>query len=115
MTDERFRSLALALPESTEGAHHGHPDFRVRGRIFASLGPDGDWAMVKLTPHDQATLVDEQPTVFEACVGAWGRGGATRIRLAAARRTSAVRGALIAAWRHTAPERLVQAFDEGRL
>lgn len=42
MTAEEFRQLALSLPEATEQSHMGHPDFRVRGRIFATLGyPDG--------------------------------------------------------------------------
>ena len=53
-----FRRLALGLPEATEGAHMGHPDFRVRNKIFASLGvPDADWGMVKLTPEQQAVLI----------------------------------------------------------
>src|SRR5262245_20824159 len=49
MTAEEFRSLALSLPETAEGAHMGHPDFRVGGRIFATLGPGEAWSMVKLT------------------------------------------------------------------
>ena len=53
-----FRRLALGLPEATEGAHMGHPDFRVRNKIFASLGvPDADWGMVKLTPEQQEVLI----------------------------------------------------------
>src|SRR2546423_10444354 len=59
MTAEEFRTLALSLPEASEDAHMGHPDFRVRGKIFATLGPDEDWGMVKLPPDDQADLLDE--------------------------------------------------------
>ena len=50
MTADEFRGLALDLPEAVEGAHMGHPDFRVGGKIFASLGPDEAWGMVKLPP-----------------------------------------------------------------
>jgi hypothetical protein len=52
MTAEEFRKMALSLPETSEAAHMGHPDFRVGGKIFATLSPpDEDWAMVKLTPE----------------------------------------------------------------
>jgi hypothetical protein len=107
MTPNQFRSVALGLPEASEGAHMDHPDFRVRGKIFASLGPEGDWAMVKLTPDQQASLVRAEPRVYEPFAGAWGRRGSTKVRLAAAKRASVER-ALIAAWRNTAPKRLVQ-------
>ena len=56
MTADEFRSLALSFPETSENAHMGHPDFRVRGKIFATLGPDEDWGMVKLTTDQQARL-----------------------------------------------------------
>jgi hypothetical protein len=49
VTADEFRRLALRLPEASEEAHMGHPDFRVRGKVFASLGPDEEWGMVKLT------------------------------------------------------------------
>ena len=55
MTPDSFRKLALTLPEALEVGHMGHPDFRVGGKIFATLGyPDARWAMVKLTPEQQA-------------------------------------------------------------
>ncbi len=57
MTADQFRKLALRLPEALEGEHMGHPDFRVGGKIFATLGPRGDWGMVKLTPEQQAVFV----------------------------------------------------------
>ena len=54
MTPDAFRTLALSLPEATESAHQNHPDFRVRGKVFATLGyPDDKWGMVKLTPAAQ--------------------------------------------------------------
>src|SRR5436190_804999 len=111
MTANEFRDLALTLPEAEEGAHMGHADFRVRGKIFATLGPDEDWGMAKLKPEQQALFVRSEPAVFQPVKGGWGRGGATRIELEAATEPS-VRQALVAAWRNTAPKRLVQQFDE---
>src|SRR3954471_21501442 len=100
MTGNEFRSLALSFPEAAEAAHMDHPDFRVRGKIFATLGPDEDWAMVKVTPEQQALFLRTEPTVFHPASGAWGRRGATIIRLADAEEAS-VRQALDAAWRNT--------------
>src|SRR6476659_6508610 len=100
MTADEFRDLALSLPEATEGSHMGHADFRVRGKIFAALGPDEDWGMAKLTPDLQAMFVRTEPTVFRPAQGAWGRAGSTYITLAAATEP-AVRQALVAAWRNT--------------
>jgi hypothetical protein len=102
-----FRRLALNLPETTENAHMGHPDFRVRNKIFASLGvPDKDWGMVKLVAEQQEMLVRAEPAVFKPAVGAWGRRGYTHVRLAAADRAT-VRSALAMAWRNTAPKSLL--------
>ena len=99
MTADEFRVLALALPDAVEQSHHGHPDFRVRGRIFATLGPEDAWAMVKLTPDQQAQVVGSNPTVFEPFQGAWGRGGATKVHLEAATE-ALVKPALQDAWSH---------------
>ena len=72
MTSNEFRRLALSFPESEERSHMEHPDFRVAGKIFATLGyPEHGWAMVKLTPVEQEMLIKAQPTVFNACAGAW--------------------------------------------
>jgi hypothetical protein len=92
----------------------GHPDFRVRGKIFATLSPPGeDWGMVKLTPDQQALFMRAEPGAFEACSGAWGRRGATYVHLAAAEEET-VRQALITAWRNTAPKRLAQEYDDNQ-
>ena len=81
----------------------GHPDFRVRGKIFASLGyPDDAWGMVKLTPAEQELFVGADPTVFMAVKGGWGRRGSTNIRLEAANEVL-LHSALLAAWRYAAP------------
>jgi hypothetical protein len=110
MTADDFRSLALSFPEATEKAHMNHPDFRVKGKIFATLGPDEDWGMVKLTADQQATFVRGMPDVFQPASGAWGRQGCTIVHLRDATEPT-VRQVLIAAWRNTAPKRLVQEYD----
>ena len=107
MTAEEFRRLALALPESLEQAHMGHPDFRVRGKIFATLGyPDDGRAMVKLTPDQQDVLSRARPHAFSPVPGGWGKRGATYVTLDAAEEAD-VADALLLAWRNTAPKRLV--------
>ena len=103
MTPDQFRKLALALPGAVEGEHMQHPDFRVGGRIFATLGPDLTWGMVKLDEEQQDAFARAEPRVFEPVAGAWGRGGATYVRLKAAR-TPSVRRALETAWRNAAPK-----------
>jgi hypothetical protein len=83
-----------------------HPDFRVGGRIFATLGyPNENSATVKLSAGDQKTLVGTNPDVFQPAKGAWGRQGSTIVCLPAAK-IDIVREALTAAWRNTAPKRL---------
>jgi hypothetical protein len=99
--EEQFRKLALALPEVVEGAHMNHPDFRVRGRIYATLLPDAGQAMVSLTPEQQAAWVERDPEVFEPAAGAWGRKGSTLINLPLAKPAS-VKQALREAWEHQA-------------
>jgi hypothetical protein len=107
MTPAAFRKLALELPETEERAHMAHPDFRVANKIFATLGyPDSAWAMVKLPLEQQHNFVATYPAIFEPVPGGWGRKGATRIILAKAD-AGTVRLALTAAWRNTAPKRLV--------
>src|SRR5437762_5186174 len=78
---EGFRRIALRMVDAIEGAHMGHPDFRVNGRIFATLHPDHEWGMVKLTPDQQQQFVRQNPTTFMPENGAWGRLGCTRVRL----------------------------------
>ena len=98
MTPESFRTLALALPGVEERAHMNHPDFRVGGRIFATLGyPGVGWAMVALTPADQLAFVAMKPEAFAPVKGKWGAQGATNIVLRHAR-VPAVRAALAAAY-----------------
>ena len=87
MTADGFRRLALSQPEAVESAHMNHPDFRVRGKIFATLGyPDDAWGMVKLSPIDQELFIQADPETFSPVTGAWGKGGATRVQLRTARK-----------------------------
>ena len=111
MTPMRFSQLALSLPETSAGEDSNHPDFRVRGKNFATLFPAEDWGLVKLTPQLQAELVSEQPDVFEACKGTWGRSGATILFLKHAEEGSVLR-ALVDAWRKNAPISLIEDFDD---
>jgi hypothetical protein len=97
MTSDEFRKMALEIPTAVEQSHMNHPDFRVTGKIFASLGaPDANWGMVKLTPDQQRAFIEKAPEVFKPCSGAWGRAGATNVYLASAK-ASIVRAALDAA------------------
>jgi hypothetical protein len=106
MTPEDFHRIALSMPEAVEASHGGHPDFRVGRKIFATVGfPDDAWAMVKLTPDQQAMYVAAAPDIFVPVSGGWGRRGSTNVRLAVAHRR-AVEGAVAVAWRNVAPKSL---------
>ncbi len=108
MTADEFRRMALGLPQAFESAHVGHPDFRVRGKIFATLAyPDESLGMVKLTPEQQGLFIQANPDVFVPVKGGWGRRGATLVYLASATFAN-LRPALVAAWRNVAPKRLAQ-------
>jgi hypothetical protein len=106
MTADGFRRIALALPEALESAHMAHPDFRVGGKIFATLGyPDAGHGMVKLTAEQQELFMRVAPEVFAPAKGTWGRAGSTTVDLKRAR-AATLRDALAAAWRNAAPKRL---------
>jgi hypothetical protein len=100
MTADTFRRLALELEEALEGAHMGHPDFRVAGRIFASIHAGDATGMVQLAPEEQVALVAEQPRAFSPAAGAWGRGGSTIVHFAEAD-VATVRSALVLAYQRT--------------
>jgi hypothetical protein len=68
MTAEQFRRLVMLLPAAEEHEHHHHPDFRLYGKIFATMGyPDATHAMVRLTPEQQAEFMHDHPEVFSPC------------------------------------------------
>jgi hypothetical protein len=89
-----------------------HPDFRVCGKIFATLGyPAKGWGMVKLTPEQQHYYSKDDPAVFAPAKGAWGLRGATCVHLKTVSKET-LRKATAAAWRNTAPKRLKEKFPE---
>ncbi len=99
MTVDDFRRTALTMEGAEESSHMGQPDFRVGGRIFATLASASQgYGNVKLTPEQQAAFVEELPRVFVPIPGGWGRMGMTQVRLAAASE-DVLTGALRAAWK----------------
>src|SRR3977135_3345847 len=99
MSPADFRRLALSLPGASESAHMAHPDFRVGGKIFATLGyPDEDHGMVVLPPEEQERFVKSDSAAFTPAKGAWGRRGSTCVRLEAVD-ASTLRSAIEIAWR----------------
>ncbi len=97
--------MALSLPGAIESAHMNHPDFRVNGKIFATLHyPDDGWAMVKLPPDQQESFVELQPAAFKPVNGAWGRQGATNVFLKKVKEES-LQGALTLAWQNASKKK----------
>src|SRR5580693_2289206 len=104
VTPEAFRRLALSLPETEEKSHMNHPDFRVRGKVFATLHyPDKNFGMVKLTPETQAMFLADDSKAFSPSAGAWGVQGATNVRLSAIH-PATLEEALLQAWRKALPK-----------
>jgi hypothetical protein len=98
MDAEDFRRLALSLPGAEESSHMGAPDFRVDGRIFATLASQSQgYGNLMLTVEQQAAFVEELPEVFLPIAGGWGRVGMTHLRLSAANE-DVLAGALRTAW-----------------
>jgi hypothetical protein len=111
---QTVRELALALPEVEEHDHWGRPSFRVRGKIFATLWPDEQRAMLKLPPTEQTALVMLDPATFSAVPGTWGERGSTFVQLHAVDR-AVFQAALKTAWRGVAPKWLLTAVDDQSL
>ena len=97
MTAYDFRRMALGLREAVEGAHMGHPDFRVENRIFASLNAEQTIGNIKLTPDDQQRFIAIDATVFVPASGVWGLQGWTAVHLVTAD-PEVVGEALTSAW-----------------
>jgi hypothetical protein len=105
MTAQDFRRIALSLPEATENSHMDHPDFRVGGKIFATLGyPNKLWGMVKLLPEQQKFFGRDHPQAFTPVKGGWGRNGATQVDLESVDERT-LRRAMIAAYQNVARKR----------
>lgn len=99
MTPADFRRIALSLEGAEEGSHMGAADFRVGGRIFATLASEKQgYGNLMLNPEQQAAFVQEQPDIFLPIPGGWGRSGSTHVRLGKASK-AVLEGALRTAWR----------------
>jgi hypothetical protein len=99
LTAADFRRIALSLEGAEEGSHMGSVDFRVGGRIFATLASQAQgYGNLMLTPEEQTAFVEDLPHVFVPIAGGWGRMGMTHIVLAKANE-DLLRGALKTAWR----------------
>ncbi|MGH3101267.1 MAG: MmcQ/YjbR family DNA-binding protein [Thermoleophilia bacterium] len=108
---DELRRVVLSLPEAEERETWGHPTFRVRDKMFATLSDDGRTATVKASREEQAALVAADPDTFG--VPAYvGRHGWVGIQLAGVDPTE-LRELMVEAWRQTAPRRLVTAYDAG--
>ena len=111
MTSADFRRLALSFAGAEEREHMNHPDFRVGGKIFATLAyPDKSFGMVKLFPDQQAAFIAADPDAFTPVNGAWGKQGCTHVRLKAATKER-VREALSLAWQRAAPQGLADGGE----
>ena len=99
MNANDFRRIALSLEGVEESSHMGQPDFRVGGKIFATLASEAQgYGNVKLTPEQQAAFIEELPEVFLPVHGGWGRMGMTHVRLAVVSE-DVLQGALRTAWK----------------
>jgi predicted DNA-binding protein (MmcQ/YjbR family) len=103
--DERYRKLALSLPEAEEKSHFGKPDFRVRDKIFAGFTDKGR-AYVKLTPDQQDVLVAAEPKLVSPISGGWGKKGWTLIDQVNADEAM-LKSALAMAYRNVVPKKLL--------
>lgn len=109
MTAAGFRKIALSMPEAVEGSHFGNADFRVGGKIFATLALEKEgYGVLLLSPEQQAGMVEDEPELFSPVPGGWGKHGATRVRLAKVKQDILEAG-LRTAWRKRAPKRLLMA------
>lgn len=107
MTAAGFRRIALSLSDTEESSHQGVADFRVSGRIFATLAYEKDgFGVLALTPEQQSGMVQDAPDLFEPVPGGWGRRGMTLVRLSAVT-PEVLEGVLQLAWenRKSSPRR----------
>jgi hypothetical protein len=101
MTPSEFRRIALGMEGAVEASHMDHPDFRVNGKIFATIHPNYTQGMVKLTPEQQERFIRENPAMFHPAAGEWGRQGSTMVTFAHAS-DEVVGEAMTLAWQNLA-------------
>lgn len=98
MTPADFRRIALSLPDTAEGSHFNVADFRVGGKIFATLAYEKTGCgVLLLTPEQQAGMMEDGPEIFLPVPNKWGLRGATLVRLAKVN-PDMLEGALRTAW-----------------
>jgi hypothetical protein len=105
MTEDHLVALALSLPETTEGAHFGTRDFRVRGKIFLTL-PKKEFCVLKLTPDQQQMAMATEPSHIMPVPGGWGLRGWSRVLYRDAAEEVMI-DLVKLAWRNAAPKRLL--------
>ena len=105
VTREQVRKLALSFPEAEESSHFDQPDFRVRGKIFATLDADGKRGTLKLAPELQAMVLDARGEAFYPAAGYWGAQGWTNYRPAKVE-LAELKGLMEEAWLRVAPKKL---------
>jgi hypothetical protein len=110
MTADEARALALSLPGAEESSHFDTPDFRVGGKIIATL-PGPDRMVVRIDPADQAVLLAADHATFSPCPGAWGLKGWTIVQLVSVD-PDVLRDLLVDSWRRLVPRKVAAAFDE---
>ena len=104
----RFRRIALGFPLAEEQDHRGHPSFRVRDKIFATLWPEENRAVLKLAMDDQQDLVATHPAAFS--LNAWSKQGWTNVHLDHVSEKEC-RELLQAAWKLVAPKKAIRDHD----
>ena len=115
MTGDDFRKIALSMAGATEGAHFGNPDFRVGGKIFATLSLERQgFGVLLLTPEQQTRMVEDEPEVFSPVPGGWGRNGSTRVLFSRVG-SDVLEGALRTAWQNRIAKNAGPKKPAGRL
>jgi predicted DNA-binding protein (MmcQ/YjbR family) len=106
LTQAQFAAMALGFPGAARAGHFDVTDFRVRGKIFATLREKDGRAVLKLAPDQQALLLETSGGQFAPVAGSWGLKGWTQVMLGEADE-EAVRHAMAMAWRSVAPKSLL--------
>jgi hypothetical protein len=104
MSPKTYMEMARAMPGAEQSGHFDVTDFRVKGKIFATLREKDARAVLKLTPDQQTLLGETAPEIFAPIKGSWGQKGWTQVDLANAD-APALRHAMEMAWRNVAPKR----------
>ena len=107
MNADDFRRIALSQPEATAGSHMGQEDFRVGGKIFATLTQEKSFGMVSLSPEEQEMLCAAEPAMFQPVPGGWGVKGSTRVFYEAADEVT-LNSAMTMAWRKRAGPKILK-------